>query len=151
MWAPNGDWKLDNLSAAVHYHCEHGGVNEKNCWSYLQYLFSTLGGKRGMLICRAIQDPCGDLGYLGPVHTEPGLPESGKMFCRICLPSTRTRRVGSLNLQPFESSLQSGKNPTRQQICVREDARSAHFLTLWRNCPTWTPHAPPRNLSLNPY
>ena len=50
MWARHGDWK-HTLSAAVHYHCEHGDVNEKKCWSYLQYLFSTLGGKHRMLIC----------------------------------------------------------------------------------------------------
>ena len=29
MWARHGDWK-HTLSAAVHYHCEHGDINEKN-------------------------------------------------------------------------------------------------------------------------
>ena len=42
------------------------------------------------------------------LYTEPGLPESGKKCCRIVISFTRTRRIGSLNPQPFESGLQSG-------------------------------------------
>ena len=38
--------------------------------------------------------------------------------------------------------------PTSGSVFV--DTWSAHILTPLRNCPTWTPHAPPCNLSLNP-
>ena len=56
-------------------------------------------------------------------------------------------RLGHWIRNLFESSPQSGKVGTRQRIRVRVNGRSAHFLTQWRNWPTWTP----RNLSLNPY